>query len=510
MADLKKEDSNPIFRFDLRGLPDKLRTVGEQNKYYATVVETLGRKHGIPSTDLNSIAAVVGILLLGEFFDYTATATFNDAINSARYELLQEVPTNTPGNTVSGKEVYDKIVEIINSDATKTEVFYQEFATVGRYVISRADEIPFGHPRFERQVRLGFDQYVSGVPTFDSLELPPLQGDNGSDTEIIADNIKAVSMVYAAAQLDVGMRMIDVVDRINEIFHNGQLPIGFDSGGKAIDDYNWSAEDRMNAMARRMHYSRVLGVPGGDVSKEVQPNTQFDGLFIRFLSSLAEYERQQRIADIVANTRPQNLTAEYVRKAGRDLAANLTLYGWAATQFAARRLRQHIEDALNILKQPSVQKAYGVTNLYQVIDRVAALEFNSAPNIVKYRTMAEAGKQILDLVAKHAAVWTKTNGTPLFQEGDSEIFDIDKTDRDILLNQTQYWLAVNGIKDAQVDQYSEPEIAQYVPSIPNFGGGFNSSSAKTNGSNPDQMDRIKQMVTQGQMPSLDQLQGMFK
>jgi len=498
------------FSFDLRGLPARLKDAKEQTKYLDAVRKELVDNYDVAMNDETTVAAVVGILLLGEYFDQT-TASFNDAVRTARDELLKKVPTND-GGQVSSKEVYRKIAELIPTFAAKPDVFYQEFATVGRYVISRADEIPFNHPRFERQVRLGLDQYVSGAPDFDSLELPPLQGDNGADTEIIADNIKATSMTYAALQLDVGMRMIDVVDRINEIFHNGQLPIGFDSGGKAIDDYNWSAEDRMNAMARRMHYSRVLGAAGGDVSKEVQPNTQFESLFMRFLSSLAEYERQQRIADIVANNRPQNLTSEYVRKAGRDLAANLTLYGWAATQFAARRLRQHIEDALNILKQPSVQKAYGVTNLYQVIERVAALEFNSTPNIVKHRTMAEAGKQILDLVAKYAHVWTKTDGTPLFEESGFKVFDINRADRDILLNQTQYWLAVNGIKDAQVDKYAEPEIAQYVPSIPSFGGGFNGNgAAKTNGSgNPDQMDRIKQMVTQGQMPSLDQLQGMFK
>lgn len=418
---------------------------------------------------------------------------------------------NSSGNTVSSRRVYEKIAEYIFS--TKAGGFYQEFASVGRYVIARADEIPFGHPRFDRQIEIALDQYVSGAPVFDSLDLPPLSGDDGSDTEIVADNIKAVSMVYASYQLDVGMRMIDVVDRINEIFHNGQLPIGFDSAGKAIDEYNWSAEDRMNGLARRGHYNRVLGMAsGGAASKEVQPNSQFDTLFIRFLSSLAEYDRQQRVADIVSSARPRNLTSEYVRKAGRDLAANLSLYGWAATQFAARRLRQHIESALNILKQPSIQKSYGVTNLYQVIERVAASEFNATPNIVKHRTMAEAGKQILDIVAKYAHVWNKSDGTPLFSEyinGESTPSDISDEDRSTLLVQTQYWLAVNGVKDAQVDQYAEPEISSYAPSIPSFGGFGGNGSMPAGGGSSDQMERIKQMVTSGQMPSLDQLQGMF-
>jgi len=460
-----------------------------------------------------------------EMFSKLSEEEFSEIINKANENEIEPVMEqmshetlltvldslgNSSGNTVSSHQVYQTISDYIVS--TKAGGFYQEFASVGRYVIARADEIPFGHARFNRQIEIALDQYVSGAPVFDSLDLPPLSGDNGSDTEIVADNIKAVSMLYASYQLDVGMRMIDVVDRINEIFHNGQLPIGFDSAGKAIDEYNWSAEDRMNGLARRGHYSRVLGMAGGVASKEVQPNTQFESLFIRFLSSLAEYDRQQRISDIVSSARPRNLTSEYVRKAGRDLAANLSLYGWAATQFSARRLRQHIELALNILKQPSIQKAYGVTNLYQVIERVAASEFNATPNIVKHRTMAEAGKQILDIVAKYAHVWNKSDGTPLFSEyinGIPTPSDISDADRSTLLVQTQYWLAVNGVKDAQVDQYAEPEMSNYAPSIPSFGGFGSNGSMPTGDGNNDQMERIKQMVTSGQMPSLDQLQGMF-
>lgn len=470
----------------------------------------------VPRADVDEMLRKASNSEIGEIFKKASRGELDEIMTEMKPSALMEVVKSISvfdDDQVSSKEVYRKIAEIIENKAGKQDIFYQEFATVGRFVISRATEIPYGHPRFERQVELGLNQYVSGAPVFDSLELPPLTGDDGTDTEIIPENIKAVSMVYATYQLDVGMRMIDVVDRINEIFHNGQLPIGFDAGGRAIDDYNWSAEDRMNALVRRMHYSRVLGMAGGDVSKEVQPNTQFDGLFIRFLSSLAEYDRQQRISDIVERSRPRNLTSEYVRKSGRDLAANLSLYGWASTHFAARRLRQHVEAALDILKQPSVQKSYGATNLYQVIERVAGLEFNSTPNIVKHRTMAEAGKQIIDLIAKYSHVWSRSGGRPLFTEtiaGRTIIGEIEDEDRDTFLSLTQQWLAVNGIKDAQVDKYAEPEMSQYAPSIPSFGG-FNGSMPGTNGStSPDQMERIKQMVTQGQMPSLDQLQGMFK
>ncbi|MFL6331784.1 MAG: hypothetical protein ACJ754_00410 [Pyrinomonadaceae bacterium] len=261
-----------------------------------------------------------------------------------------------------------------------------------------------------------------------------------------------------------------------------------------------------------MVYSRLLGAPGGDVSKEVQPNTQFESLFMRFLGSLAEYDRQQRISDIIERRRPQNLTAEYVREAGRILAANLSLYGWGGAHFAARRLNSHIGTALDILKQPSIQKAYGVNNPYQLIERVCATEFNFTPNVVKNRTMADSGKKIMDIVAKYASAWSSTNGRSLFEEpsdgsgsAPSTRFDIPQTDRDALILQTQYWLAVNGIKDDQVDKLSEPEVGPYLPSIPSINRG-GATGAAGNGSGGDGMERIRQMVSQGQVPSLDQLQ----
>src|SRR5262249_5324124 len=235
------------------------------------------------------------------------------------------------------------------------------------------------------------------------------------------------------------------------------------------------------------------------------------------------FDRQQRVDEIIATrgARPQNLTGEYVRKAGRDLAANVSLYGWGGTHSAARRINGHIVSALDILSQPSIPKSYGVTNQDQVIERGAAAEFGVTPNIVRLRTMADAGNKILNIVARHHNVWTRSNGKPLFEErtaasqlggvGTTTPGDIPLADRDELMNQTQLWLAVNGVKDDQVDKMSQPEQAKYEPSIPTFAGMLPSApGAAGNGKvGTDAMDRIKQMVLQGQTPSLDQLKSLL-
>jgi hypothetical protein len=516
--------ADPNFIFDVSRLPQSLRPPAEQGKFKKAVTDQLGAfPQQASPTQANIDAVVIGMLLLDEQFNFTAP-TFPESVRRAWEETLDK-HKDFKGDEVTNVTVYNEVANFIVAtrvvgSATTVDIFYQEFAFASRHAIQNVRDNPPPGESFRTQVKIGLERYVAGRPALESLELPPLTGEDGGDVEIEPENIRAVALLYAAVNLEE-MRMFHVVDRITEIFNNGQLPVGFDAGGRALDTYYFDREDRLNEAERRMIYSRVLGTPGGMISKEVQPNTQFDALWIRFLSSLAEFDRQQRVDEIIATrtVRPQNLTGEYVRKAGRDLAANVSLYGWGGTHFAARRLNGQIATSLDILNQPSIQKAYGVTNPYQLIERVASAEFGVTPNIVRLRTMADAGNRILNIVAKYSNIWTRSNGVPLFEERTLDQLgrpttspgDITLADRDELMNQTQFWLAVNGIKDDQVDKLSQPEQARYEPSIPTFAGmlpGVNGGAG--NGKvGADTVERLKQMVMQGQAPSLDQLKQLL-
>jgi hypothetical protein len=358
----------------------------------------------------------------------------------------------------------------------------------------------------------------------------------GGTDEVIPDHIRAVAVLYAALQLEI-LGLFKVVDRNVEIFMNGQLPVSDDLGGNALNTYYWDSVNRMSEGARWMQYSRVLGAKGGEVSREVAPNTRFEDSFFRFLSALSEHDRQQRVGDLLGNRRGLNITGEHVRKAGRDLASNCTLYGYGYTQFAARRSQQHIQTALNILKLPDIQQAWGVQSAWQVVERVSAQEFHASPNVVKYRTMAESGKRILDIVADVAPVWSSLSERPLFASPQGEVASLlsaltrhgngsgnidlgsDGTSTDTpapafasiasdisperqaqLMRHTEYWLAVNGIKDDVVSDGAQPSDTTSSPSIPTMDG-----SNGSNGANADIAGQIQQMLQGGQTPSPDQL-----
>jgi len=174
---------------------------------------------------------------------------------------------------------------------------------------------------------------------------------------------------------------------------------------------------------------------------------------------------------------------------------------------------------VSILKQPSVLRAYGVSNALQVIERVTQREFGQVPNIVKFRTMAESGLAILEIIARNATVWVSASGDSLFgsavinnSNGLSSGFltangSLPIEDQRALIRHTQFILAVQGVAQDQVDKYSQPVDSVYAPSVPSLDG-MSGSSASTDGASAT-VDRIRQLVATCTPPTIDQLQQLL-
>jgi hypothetical protein len=502
------------FDFDTRGLPPDFLETGSdkfQTEVDRILKESVGLQHNAGSDDV-TIAAIKGTLLLNELFDPTAFG-FRSAVTDAWAYSLETTKRLKPNDSGSLDATNREMFLAVATEIVKISpgpIFFQELAGVSRYVIDNATQIPIDHSNFPMQVRIGLQKYVEAQPPAESFDLPLLTADVGKDISIEPPNVEAVSIIYTALQVDPRMRLFHVVDRITELFMNGLLPVGPGNASKALDDYYWNADERLTEPARNAVYARVLGAPGVDVSKEVTPNRPFDDLFVRFVSSLAEYDRQRRVADLFENKgRSLALTGEQVRKAGRDLGGNVSLYGWGGTQPVARRLKQHILTALAILDAPEIQKVYGVSNPYQVIERVALNEFGQAPNIVKYKTLADAGKIILRLIAKYADAWSVNTGRPLFLDPANQTLgsDISTTDERQLMLQAQNIIAVNGMSDEQVGKLSAPSDTTYAPSVPAFGA-VSTAPVSGNGSG-DLVTKLQQMVAAGTPVSADQIKQLL-
>jgi hypothetical protein len=227
------------------------------------------------------------------------------------------------------------------------------------------------------------------------VDLPDLE--SGTETEIVADNVRAVGAIYSIWLLDQA-GAFRVVDRIVELFSQGLLPLGQGRVSRALYRI-WRQGDRMLAQDRAAFYARALGVPGGDASAG-EPNREFLSLWLRFLVAVSMFARQQSASGLLVPPTPVNAA---VRAAARALAANASGYGGEMVQRAARRLIEEVQQLLGLLNEPELLQAFGARNVWQLIDRVHREHLGRPSNVARYRSQAAAGSRIFDWLAEQAA-----------------------------------------------------------------------------------------------------------
>jgi uncharacterized protein len=231
-----------------------------------------------------------------------------------------------------------------------------------------------------RLAKLGVEAPQTVIETTPSL--PDLS--SAVDLEVVATNLRAIQALYFAAMLE-RLALFQVVDRLVELFMQGQLTLGATDARTRLSEYGKRRADRLSEAQRRELYARVFGVAGGAAS--TPSNHEFDTLWIRFVSAVASWAP------------PGDNGA--LRTAARELATNLSLHGNALSLYVAKELAETVRDAIDIVCDPDVRAVYGARDAWQLIDQVATLELGGARNAVRYWTTAAAGAVVIAWLAKH-------------------------------------------------------------------------------------------------------------
>jgi len=341
----------------------------------------------------------------------------------------------------------------------------EHWATVVRLL--RQDRIRADDPQLGLKVRAALANQVvtpeTALPSSIDIKLPDLE--TQVDVEIVADNIRATQAIHYAAMLEE-WRFFQVADKLVELFQHGLLPLGRGRAGDRLYGYWKKSVNRITEYERRTIFARTFGLPGGDPGVQ-NPNGEFHNLFLRFIAAVSSYVRQQTVDSLLRAGVPHRVSAEHVRKAGRDLAANLSLHGYGMAHFAATELQGQIRDVLDILNEPEIRAAYGARDFAQVIDQVSALELGGARNGVRYRTMATSGAVIIR--------WLAENSARLSSFGSSFLSDTggglgrnpleDPSDAQ-LVEAVEAYLAVTGTPEDRVEEYAQPSEGPVQTSRP--------------------------------------------
>jgi len=224
---------------------------------------------------------------------------------------------------------------------------------------------------------------------------------------IVQQNLQAASALYAAAQLEQ-MELFAVADRVADAFVAGKLPVG--AGAKQLGQkYVKSRPERLDGQQRRSLYSHVLGEPGGGTAS---PNTEFEPLLAELLASVADFERRQSLSKKTGKP----VSAAQVRLAARALAQNLTARTPGAPLAAAALLAQQIRDIDALLSHPQTLAAYHVKDVWQLVEKVAKSELGKSANVVRARTAARAGADVIAWLAKVSSPLASSGGAPEVDE----------------------------------------------------------------------------------------------
>lgn len=338
-----------------------------------------------------------------------------------------------------------------------------------------ADGITANDPYLKNRMDTAFDRatgVVDGAPPSSiEIDLPDLE--EAVDEEIVKENLYAIQAIYFSYMLEE-TRIFQVVERIVELFRQGLLPLGRGFVGDYLFNYYKKAAERITESERRDLYLRAFGAPGGS-AVGVEPNRDFNELWLRFVSAVSSFARQNTVERLLRNSIPMAVSQEQLRKAGRDVGANLSRNGFGIAYFAATDLQASIAEFRDVLQDAELRGSFGARDMWQVIDFVNVNYLGGARNTHKYRTQSRAGAVIIRWIANNAERLRGVSGSvisvdqlvnPQVRAAFASSAPMkDPSDWD-LVNACEQWLAVAGVQDPTVEQYSQPIEAPVMTSRP--------------------------------------------
>jgi hypothetical protein len=314
---------------------------------------------------------------------------------------------------------------------------------------------------------------IEGAP-ISSAEISLPEFDDATDQVAVYENLLGAQAVVFAAHCE-DMNMFQVVEKCVDLFRMGLLPISRGSAGNYLYGYLKKSAERMTQNERMDLYRQVLGRNEGDPS--LPGNREFRELWLRFIAAVSNFGRQLSVDKMLRSQVPVSVSQENVRKAGRDLAANLSVHSFGIVRFAAGELQQTILEFKDVLSDPELRACVGARDMWQLIDQINANYLGGLRNTHQHRTQARASAVIIRWLANHSDRLAGRYGEVISFNAltNPQMTGSDKpmerpNDWD-LVQACEQWIAVGGVQDSSIEQYSQSVESPVIPSRPISGGG---------------------------------------
>ena len=447
--------------------------------------QSVDNKHSTADVASCKVALTIGLLMIDGALANSPVVTTNDSFpkiisdsSGPKSAALSQMFFAAMGEAQSMNSLAMLVLPLLaiegdprgSLDKLPGTVDAAEFARVMRQMTAAGvtDAEPQLRRRMNEVLNLIQNRTNDGSSVELGIDLPDLE--DAAEFGIVPDNVRLMGPMICAAMFDE-LKAFEVVDKLVELFQHGMLTIGNGSAGKQLYKYWKDAPNRMSDAERRNFYAMTMGVPGGETNGMV--NREFNDLWLRFVSSVSSFVRQNEVDKLLRATLPSPISHQQIRKSARDLAVNLSLHGYGMAYYAALDLQAQIKFMIGLLGDKEVMANYGARDMWQVVDQVATLELGGAKTSSRYRTLATCGAII--------TAWLANNADRIRRAG-GPIIDIDEvrqpkpridgskattspTDAD-LVNACELWLADTATGDSVIDQMAQPRETPVMTSRP--------------------------------------------
>jgi hypothetical protein len=326
-------------------------------------------------------------------------------------------------------------------------------------------------PWLASRIQNGYDMQagvIEGAP-ISSTEISLPEFDDATDQVAVRENLLGAQAVAFSAHCE-DMNMFGVVEKVVDLFRTGLLPISRGKAGDYLYGYLKKSAERMTQNERLDLYRQVLGRNEGDPA--LPGNPEFKELWLRFIAAVSNFGRQLSVDKLLRSQVPVAVSQEQVRKSGRDLAANLSVHSFGIVRFAAAELQQTILEYRDVLSDAELRACFGARDMWQVMDQVNANYAGGPRNTHQHRTQARSSAVIIRWLANHSdrlsgrygeviSVNALTN--PQLSGSDQPMVAPNDWD---LVQACEQWLAVGGVQESSIEQYSQSVESPVITSRP--------------------------------------------
>ena len=236
------------------------------------------------------------------------------------------------------------------------------------------------------------------------LEIPDLPPTTGNPAD--QASLHAAAPLYFASEMEAA-RLLPAVEMFAGLYASGAIPVSLGPAEAAVAEFWKGRHQRLATSERQAFYAHLFG--GGSGPTMADPRQS--GVNTSFESAMID------LAEAIYKLNPALDTTAWsggdaaVRQAAMALASNLSTRAGGFATFAARDLLETIQQAVNILKQPQVQRAVGASSLWLAVGAIAQMYLHESVDIPSHVTRGRAGMMIIAWVGDVSSQLEGTSGT---------------------------------------------------------------------------------------------------